>query len=46
MLGLYELKHILGDNEGDYHLSVQKYIFCEYCLLNSHMNEIQLQQKQ
>ena len=32
MLILYELKHLVDENEIDYHLSAQKYIYCEYFL--------------
>ena len=32
MLGLYEFKHIVGENEIGYHLSAQKYVYFEYRL--------------
>ena len=32
MLGLYELKQLLEENEVDYHLTAQNYRNCEYCL--------------
>ena len=32
MLRLYECKHLVGENEIDYHLSSQKFIYCEYPL--------------
>ena len=31
MLGLYESKYFVGENEIDYHLRAQKYIYCKYC---------------
>ena len=37
MLGLYEFKHLVGENEIDYHPSAKKYIFCEYRLFE-HIN--------
>ena len=33
MLGLYEFKFLLGENETDYHQSAQKYTYCKYRLI-------------
>ena len=32
MLGLYEFKYLVGENEIDYRFNAQKYIYCEYHL--------------
>ena len=32
MLGPYEFKYLMDENKIDYHLSAQKYIYCEYRL--------------
>ena len=38
MLGLYELKQLLDENEVDYHLTAQNYRNCEYCLFKHMFN--------
>ena len=45
MLGLYEFKHLVGENEIDYRLSAQNTYNLSIVFLKYHMNEIQLQQK-
>ena len=46
MLGIYEVKHLVGENENDYHLSAQKiHILWESYFLTYHMKEIQPKQK-